>query len=377
MRNAPCRRLRGGVLSTEVFGQIVTPEAVFPGRVVFDQRIVSIEPLPDAPRQWILPGALDWHNHGGGGGDVMEGESGIRALARTHAQFGMTGFLATTVTADQAAITQALHAARVVMDNPGQDEARCHGVHLEGPYLSPGKLGAQPPMTRPVDARELRDWLQLGVIRVITYAPEMDPDCVLPDLADEFGVRLQLGHTACAYHDALMRLQSGHGVTHLYNAMSGVSHREPGMALAALNHAQYCEIICDGVHVEAPAFELARRQIPKLYAVTDATAASGMPDGSYALGTHSVCKVGDAVRLADGTLAGSAATAVTGLQTLLQFGMDVPEVAAIMAQRPAEWLGLTDRGALALGNYADLWVWDGHQTQAVWLEGRLLSTNSR
>lgn len=360
-------------MTTEVTGQLVTPAGVFPGRLIMDQRIQRIEPLTEAPAQWILPGVLDWHNHGGGGGDVMDGEVGIRKLARTHAMYGMTGFLATTVTADRDRITEALEATRRVMQDRHPGEAMCYGVHLEGPYLSEAKIGAQPPMTRPLDVDELRAWLELGVIRVITYAPERDPEGALPTLAAAYGVRLQLGHTACPYALAERRLSEGHGVTHLYNAMTGVSHRTPGVALAALNHGTYCEIICDGIHVEAPAFELARRSITHLYGVTDATAASGMPDGEYALGSHRVWKQGETVRLADGTLAGSAATATTSLKTLRAFGVPWDEIGALLSTRPAEWLGLGDAGSIREGARADVLVWNGSSVSAVWVGGEPIS----
>lgn len=353
-------------------GQVVIGAQVLPARVRFTDRIVAIESLSEAPDQWILPGVLDWHNHGGGGGDVMDGESGIRQLALTHGRFGMTGFLATTVTAERSAIETVLHAVARVMKERQPGEARCHGVHLEGPYLSPQKLGAQPEKTREVDLAELESWFSTRVVRVMTYAPEQDPDGMIPALADRFDVRLQIGHSGCPYHQAESLLASGHGITHIFNAMSGVSHRQPGVALAALNGAAFAEIICDGLHVEEPAFQLARRQIAKLYSVTDATAAAGMPDGEYALGSHRVYKADGAVRLADGTLAGSASTAATTIETLRQFGLPWPEIVSMVATRPAEWLGLTDVGRLSVGCAADFLVWGASGPDAVWIDGQLI-----
>jgi N-acetylglucosamine-6-phosphate deacetylase len=353
-------------------GQVVTGAGIVAARMQFTDRIVAIEPLAHAPDQWILPGVLDWHNHGGGGGDVMDGEAGIRQLAETHARFGMTGFLATTVTAERDAIDRVLEAAARVMADRKSGEARCHGVHLEGPYLSAQKLGAQPERTRAVDAAELASWFSSGVVRVMTYAPEQDPDGLIPALAQEFNVRLQIGHSGCLYHRAESLLAAGHGITHVFNAMSGVSHREPGVALAALNHAEFSEIICDGLHVEEPAFQLARRQIAKLYGVTDATAAAGMPDGEYALGSHRVHKANGAVRLADGTLAGSASTATTTIETLRRFGLSWPEIVAMVAARPAEWLWLSDFGRLDLGCAADLVVWGDSGPESVWIDGQIV-----
>ena len=357
----------------QIEGQLVSACGIEPVRIHFDHRILAIEPIEHAPPQWILPGVLDWHNHGGGGGDVMDGESGIRSLASTHARFGMTGFLATTVTAERSQVDTVLEAAARVMQDRHSGEARCLGVHLEGPYLSAQKLGAQPERTRPVDLDELSTWFQTGVVRVMTYAPEQDPDGLLPALAREHAVRLQIGHSGCAYHQAASLLRENHGVTHLFNAMTGVTHRHPGVALAALNSASFAEIICDGLHVEEPAFQLARRQISMLYSVTDATAAAGMPDGEYRLGSHRVWKADGAVRLADGTLAGSAATAVTTVSTLLEFGLPWPEIVAMTATRPAQWLGFADVGEITVGAYADFLLWTGAGLQSVWIGGDQIS----
>lgn len=361
----------------ELSGHMVTDTGVVPVVLSFDERIIRIEQTDHAPAHIILPGVLDWHNHGGGGGDVMDGESGIRALARTHLQFGMTGFLATTVTADDAEIESVLEAAARVMRYRAVDEARCYGVHLEGPFLSAAKLGAQPPNTRPVDPERLAAWLSTGLIKVITYAPEQDPEGVLPALAREHNVKLQLGHSGCAYAQAHALLSSGHGVTHLFNAMSGVHHREPGVALAGLNSAQFSEIICDGVHVTEPAFALARCSIPELYAVTDATSASGMPDGAYRLGSHSVEKREGAVRLADGTLAGSAATAETTVSTLRAYGLSWPEIMRFTSTRPAKWLGLDPEIGLRPGNCADFVVYQDGQLASVWMAGQSCSIERR
>ena len=293
---------------TELAGQIVTANGLVEGCLQFNQTIVSINEILQGNNESFCR-MIDCHIHGGGGGDVMDGLLGIRSHGRTHAQFGLTGFLATTVTADNASIEQVLETATQVMAHRESAEARCLGVHLEGPYLS-GKLGAQPP-----DTVWLIRWrLSLGfstiAIKVMTYAPEQDPDNVLPEIARAHGVKLQIGHSGCGYHQQASKLFGcGCGVTHLFNAMSGVHHRDPGVASAALSNAEYAEIICDDVHVTEPAFQLARGRIPQLYSVTDSTSAAGMPDGEYQLGTHKVYKKNEAVTLSDGTLAGSAATA--------------------------------------------------------------------
>lgn len=353
----------------EISGHIATAHGLMTGTVRFGETIESLSASQRVQDRIILPGIIDCHVHGGGGGDVMDGVSGIRALARTHAQFGMTSFLATTVTGDNASIERVLDAAAEVMARRELMEARCLGVHLEGPYLSDGKLGAQPPCTRLVEARAVEEWFRRGVVKVMTYAPEQDPDDMLPALAQSFDVKLQLGHSGCDYHHAMQSFQAGCGVTHIFNAMTGVHHRNPGVAQAALLNAEYAEIICDGIHVTEPMFQLARQQIPQLYSVTDSTAAAGMPDGDYQLGTHRVFKRNDVVCLSDGTLAGSASTADVAVKTLREFGLGWREVVAMTSARPASWLGLRNLGAIGLGYLADFVTYRNQQLESVWIGG--------
>ena len=360
---------------TELAGHIVTPEGMIQGAIQFDEQIVSISEMDAVSDRIILPGIIDCHIHGGGGGDVMDGELGIRELAKTHARYGLTSFLATTVTANDALIERVLADAAIVMSSRASDEARCIGVHLEGPFLSERKLGAQPAETRTVDQDRVRSWFESGVVRVMTYAPEQDPDGVLPDLARIHGVRLQLGHSGCSYHSACELLKDGHGITHLFNAMTGVHHRTPGVAQAALSHADFSEIICDGVHVTEPAFQFAREMIPRLYSVTDSTSAAGMPDGEYQLGTHRVFKKNDVVCLEDGTLAGSAATASVTVNTLQTFGVEWLEIAAMTSMRPAAWLGLEHIGSIAAGCAADFVTFRGQALESVWIDGEAVRLN--
>ena len=198
---------------------------------------------------------------------------------------------------------------------------------------------------------------------------EQDPDNVLPEIARAHGVKLQIGHSGCGYHQASKLFGCGCGVTHLFNAMSGVHHRDPGVAFAALSNAEYAEIICDDVHVTEPAFQLARGRIPQLYSVTDSTSAAGMPDGEYQLGTHKVYKKNESVTLRDGTLAGSAATADLVVKTLRKFGLDWVEIGLMTSTRPANWLGLDNVGQIAPGALADLVTYRDGELESVWIGG--------
>jgi N-acetylglucosamine-6-phosphate deacetylase len=174
------------------------------------------------------------------------------------------------------------------------------------------------------------------------------------------GHRVQLGHTLGSYEDGVDALARGaRGFTHLFNAMTGLHHREPGMVGAALAHAQYAEVIPDLLHAHAGAIRVALRAIPCLYCVTDSTAASGMPDGEYRLGRHKVTKCLGGVRLADGTLAGSTLTMDQALRNLVEvLGLDLADASRRVSTHAADYIGATDRGRLVAGAWADAVVLD-------------------
>ena len=340
-------------------GQILTPDGWLAGRLHHGASITRIEPWPDAPPdRFVLPGFIDLHVHGGGGADTMDGAAAVERLARFHARHGTTSLLATTVTAPAADLMRA--AEGVAAARPGPGAARVLGLHLEGPFISPDALGAQPPYPIPPDPALVDAVAAAVALCVVTMAPEVDPDGRLLAQLVAAGVRVQLGHTVCTYAQAAAALAAGaSGFTHLFNAMSPMQHRAPGCAGCALAHAQYAEIILDGLHVAPGAILAALRAIPGLYGVTDAVAATGMPDGEYRLGRHAVFKRGSSVRLATGGLAGSCLTMDGALQTLLGLGLDLGQAARRLSSIPAEYLGLTDRGRLEPGLAADLVVVDG------------------
>ena len=186
-----------------------------------------------------------------------------------------------------------------------------------------------------------------------------------------FGIVTQCGHTMGTYEDGVAALMAGvSGFTHLFNAMTPLEHRQPGMVGAALAHARYAELIPDLLHVHPGAIRAALRAIPHLYCVTDSTAATGMPDGQYQLGSHTVHKCMGGVRLADGTLAGSTLTMDQALRNLVDIGVDLDDAARRLSTYPADYIGEFDRGRLAEGACADLAVFTHDlKLKAVYVEG--------
>lgn len=357
----------------ETVGHWWTPDGFVGGTCHHGASIDAFEPstVPD-DASWFLPAPVDLHVHGGGGRDCMQGDDAIRTMLRTHARFGTGSLLATSVTAPFDDITRFVESvSRVMRDaDPASDAATLLGAHLEGPFISPEKLGAQPPHAAELHLEQLEAWLAPGVVRTLTFAPEVDPHGDLVALCHRHGVRAQLGHTVCTWHQACRALRAGCGVTHLYNAMSGVAHRDGGAATAALAYADYAEVITDGLHVEQAAFDAARRAIPNLYSVTDATAATGMPDGKYRLGDHTVTKTGERVLLPDGTLAGSCLTQLRSMSVLRDWGLDWHTIGALTSAVPARWIGDARVGRIEPGAHAHWIEIRGDTPTTRWSAGR-------
>ncbi len=348
-----------------------------------DGRIDTVagEPIPesaarDSPGTIIVPGFIDTHVHGGGGRDLMEGGDAAATIARVHARHGTTSLLATTMTAPLADLESAFAAVAPHCRTRAAGGARILGVHLEGPYLSAERLGAQPDYARGFNEAEFRRLHGIAPIRVVTLAPEVDANREAIAMLSALGVRVQLGHSEASYEAGVDALAKGaSGFTHLFNAMSGLHHRAPGLAGAALAHADYAEIIPDLLHVHPGAIRAALRCVPRLFCVTDSTAAAGMPDGEYRLGRQAVHKCLGGVRLPDGTLAGSTLTMDEAFRNLVDhLRLSLAEASRRTSAFAADFLGATDRGRIEAGAWADLAVFDRDlRLTAVYAEGEAIA----
>lgn len=353
-------------------GRILTPGGWVDGRVTFDSHIAAVIPggIPDgAPH--IVPGFVDLHVPGGGGADVMQGADAVRTAARIHARHGTTSFLPATITAPEEELRGALKGVGAVQRDRRPGEARVLGAHMEGPYINEARLGAQPPFAREANPAFVDEVISGGIVKLVTLAPEIPGGL---DLVREFanaGIAVQIGHSDADYATTCAALDAGAGgFTHLFNAMSALHHRAPGVVGAALAHGEYAAIIPDGVHVSDGALLAALRAIPRLFAVTDATAAAGMPDGEYPLGSHRVTKRDGSVFLDGDTLAGSALTMDQALANLRTLGLELDDACRRISSYPADFLGIGDRGRIAPGSWADLVVLgDGRHISEVIVEG--------
>ncbi|MDP5008954.1 MAG: N-acetylglucosamine-6-phosphate deacetylase [Glaciimonas sp.] len=345
-------------------GNVLTPQGWVNGAMYFNDRIAKINGVTINPDHndddYILPGFIDLHVHGGGGKDVMDAGDAVYVIAATHARHGTTSMLATTMTSPPSDLEHALKAIGHACWERKPGTARVLGAHLEGPYINPEKLGAKPDYVQESTVDEVERLIALSVL-------------------SNAGMRVQIGHTLGTYEDGVQALQHGaSGFTHLFNAMSAFHHREPGMAGAALAHAQYSELIPDLIHVHPGAIKTALRAIPNLYCVTDSTAATGMPDREYMLGRQVVHKCMGGVRLADGTLAGSTLTMDQALRNLVSLGLEIADASRRVSTYAADHLGLHDRGRLIQGSFADMVVLDRQlNLKAVYVEGEQIDlTNS-
>ncbi len=366
---------------THLEGHILTPEGFVNGRVVIAAgRIHAVAGVPvveaavrNSALPMVIPGFVDLHVHGGGGRDIMDGGDAAATVALTHARFGTTSLLATTMTAPHDDLVAAFAGLAAMRANPSQGCAHVLGVHLEGPYISAKRLGAQPDFARPLQLVELNGLNAVVPIRLITLAPEVGGNLQAIPALIAAGYKINLGHSDATYEQVCAALDAGaHGFTHLYNAMSGFHHRAPGMVGAALAHALHAELIPDMLHSHPGAIAAALRSIAGLYCVTDSTAAAGMPDGEYRLGRQMVTRCVGGVRLADGTLAGSVLTMDQAFRNLVNvMHMSLAEASQRTATLASEFIGAVDRGRLVAGCHADMVVLDQNlNVTQVLTEGR-------
>ena len=310
----------------------------------------------------LLPGFIDVHVHGGDGADAMDADpDGLRRMARFHATHGVTSLLPTTWSAPAAALEAAVGAIAEAA-GPVGGGATILGAHLEGPWINPARAGAQDPagirLPDPDEARRLLA-IRPGTVRLVALAPEMPGAAGLIAELCTRGVTVSAGHTEAGWDQMVGAVAAGlRHVTHTFNAMAGLGHRQPGTAGAALALPELrCELIADGHHVHPGAMAvLARAKGPEgVVLISDAVRAAGLPEGEVDLGGRTAQHCCGAVRLADGRLAGSVVTLDVALRHFAAAtGWGWPDLARAAAGNAAAALGLSGKGRLAAGLDADL-----------------------
>jgi len=357
-----------------VEGRLVLEDRVAPGRIAVEDGVIagveldapSADRAPSAGGPFIAPGFVDVHVHGGGGHDAMGGPEALDGMARHLLRRGVTSFLPTAVTAPVPTLHRFADDVRRWMPVARSDGAEPLGFNLEGPFLAPARRGAHDPAFLRVPADVGRDELEplLEGLRLTTIAPELAGAEELIAWLRSRGVATSLGHSEASLAEARAGYAAGAtSTTHLFNAMSGLDHRAPGLAVAALgDDSAYVELIADGIHVDPSVWPIITRTKPddRLMLVSDAISLAGMGDGRAAIGGLELEVVGQRVTLVGTTtLAGSVISLDAAVRNLVDSGLSLPFAVAAASRNPLAMLGLIDRGRIAAGQRADLVALDG------------------
>lgn len=317
----------------------------------------------------VLPGFIDRHVHGAGGADAMDGtQEALSTIARTLAQEGTTGFLATTMTQSRENILTAMRAVKAYREAAHEYGAAVLGIHLEGPFIAQKFKGAQPAeYVAAPDIKQFEEYNEASgnAVRIVTLAPEVEGARELIAYLDEHGIRASIGHSAAGHEAVVAAMAAGATcVTHTFNAQSPVHHRDIGVAGSALLYDELdCELIADTIHVSVPAIRLLAKNKPaeKLSLITDAMRAKGMPDGESELGGQAVFVKNGEARLADGTLAGSVLRMNRALQNMVEkAGIPFARAVGYATENPARAIGaFGEVGSIRVGKRADFAVLNG------------------
>jgi len=357
-------------------GKTILEDGIVTGKaVLFTDKIVGIVDETEIPKDaevidanggYIAPGLIELHIHGYLGRDVCDAsEESIRIISKGLLENGVTGYLPTTMTVDMKVIKGALDTCRALMEESKNfDGSTILGVHAEGPFISESKKGAQDPryILKP-DAKFVKEYAD--TIKVITLAPEEDDENFsnIREIAEDTGVVVSMGHTSADYDTAMRSTKAGvRHATHLFNAMTPLTHRGPGVVGAALNADNVsCELIVDMHHVSPALFNTVYKlKGRKLCFITDCLPAGGLPEGEYTLGGAKIIYRDDLCRLEDGTIAGSVLRLNKGVWNVYN-NSDIPlhECVNCASLNPATTLGIADKkGSLAVGKDADIVILD-------------------
>ena len=357
-----------------VNGRILMPDGIIDRKVLcFDERIVDIVTQPqmgaeviDAKGNYVAPGLIDVHCHGFNGWDAAHGSAEeLRKMSAWNVRNGVTSWLPTTPTLEWGELERSFAAIRQVMKesaSPGWTGAQVLGCHAEGPFISEKRRGAMRAqyILKP-DIDRIRPWAD--TIRLITVAPELEGATEFIRAARQLGIVVSMGHSDATAEQAFAGIEAGAThLTHTFNAMPELNHRDPGLIGAAMNDDQvYCELIADNIHVSHLLFPImAQLKSHRLVLVTDSIHLAGLPEGTYELMDVKMKVDADQCRLLDGTIVGSMLTMDRAVRNFVQYsGIPLWRAVNMASLYPARTIRVDDRkGALQRGKDADIVIAD-------------------
>lgn len=340
----------------------------------------EVTEIIDAKNLYISPGFIDIHIHGSGGFDTMDGDiNALEKISKTIAAYGTTSFLPTTMTMEKSHIIKALDTIKKAMSTETKNGANILGVHLEGPFINPIFKGAQNSeyIIEP-DYEFIKNYLD--IIKIITIAPEIKGSFDFMDLIKQnSSAVLSIGHSNATYEEAMEAIERGisHS-THIFNAMTPLHHRNPGVVGAVFNSEITCELIADKIHVHPELFRFLIKAVGenRICLITDSMRAGCMKDGCYDLGGQSVIVKDGSARLSDGQLAGSVLTLNLAVKNFFE-STDYPlnKIVNMVSINTAKVIGFDNqKGSIEKGKDADIILFDKEiSIKSVFIEGKKIN----
>lgn len=355
--------IKNGLVLNKSFNFIKADVEIKDGKIVNIAENLEGKDVLDVKGDYVIPGLVDVHTHGCGGMDTCDAtKEAMDVMSAVQGKAGITSFCATSMTLPEDTLENIFKVVKDYMDGK-QKGASVVGINMEGPFFNASKKGAQRgDCLKLPDVKFFRKLNKISgnAVKLVDIAPELEGSMeFIREVKDE--VDVSIAHTACDYKTAMQAIMSGAThITHLYNAMNGLTHRAPGVVGAASDTNVYAELICDGIHIDAAAIRAAFKLMnDRICLISDSMSAAGMPNGEYELGGQKVFVKDRKATLEDGTIAGSATNLFDCMRKAVSFGIRLEEAIKAATYNPAKSIRMDNKiGSIDIGKDADIVVMD-------------------